>query len=146
LDFVEVTGTNFTAKLATRAIKVQEKDESSLFPHYTIASRQNPSSTGQSQSSEMYKEENENDSDDTPWTVNKTLSMADTVGLSTLSTTDMQTEMELMAQAITKFIPNTPENQAFLPQFSAAPFPCLRGLAALQTQQHPGASSPGQSL
>jgi hypothetical protein len=27
----------------------------------------------------------------------------------------MQTKMELMAQAITKFIPNTPENQALLP-------------------------------
>jgi hypothetical protein len=129
LDFAEVDGTHFTAKPAARATKVQEKETLSLFSRSTIASRKYSGNTGHSQSPEMSYDENEDDSDDTPRTVNKTLSTADTVGLSSLSTNDMQTKLDLMAQAITKFIPNTPENQAFLAQFSAA-FPRLRGLAA----------------
>jgi hypothetical protein len=66
-----------------------------------------------SQNSEMSDEDNENDSDDTPRTVNKTVSTADTVGLSSLSTSDLQTKMDLMAQA--NLVP---------------PFLPLRGLAA----------------
>jgi hypothetical protein len=145
LDFAEVTGATFGAKPAARATKVQETDAASLFSRSTIASRQNPNSTGRSQTSDMSEDENENDSDDTPRTVNKTLSTADTVGLSSLSTTDMQTKMDLMAQAITKFIPNTPENQAFLAQFSAA-FSSSPRVGSPSDSQHPGAPAPGQSL
>jgi hypothetical protein len=146
LDFAEVTGANSAgAKPAARATKVQETDAVSLFSRSTIASRQNPASTGRSQSSDMSEDDNENDSDDTPRTVNKTLSTADTVGLSSLSTTDIQTKMDLMAQAITKFIPNTPENQAFLAQFSAA-FSSSPRVGSPSDSQHPGASAPGQSL
>jgi hypothetical protein len=145
LDFGEVTGATFGAKPAARATKVQETDAASLFSRSTIASRQNPNSTGRSQTSDMSEDENENDSDDTPRTVNKTLSTADTVGLSSLSTTDMQTKMDLMAQAITKFIPNTPENQAFLAQFSAA-FSSSPRVGSPSDSQHPGAPAPGQSL
>jgi hypothetical protein len=111
LDFAEVTGANFGTKPAARTTKVQETDAASLFSRSTIASRQNPTGTDRSQHSKMSEDDNENDSDDTPRTVNKTLSTADTVGLSSLSTTDIQTKIDLMAQAITKFIPNTPETR-----------------------------------
>jgi hypothetical protein len=146
LDFAEVTGANIAgAKPAARATKVQETDAASLFSRSTIASRQIPTVTARSQSSEMSEDDIENDSDDTPRTVNKTLSTADTVGLSSLSTTDIQTKIDLMAQAITKFIPNTPENQAFLAQFSAA-FSSSPRVGSPFDAQHPGASAPGQSL
>jgi hypothetical protein len=98
LDFAKVDGTNFTAKPAAKAMKVQEKDVSSLFSCSTIASQQHPRDPGQSQGSDI--SDDEEDSDDTPRTVNKTVSMADTVGLSSLSTSDIQTKMDLMAQAI----------------------------------------------
>jgi hypothetical protein len=145
LDFAEVDGTHFTAKPAARATKVQEKETLSLFSRSTIASRKYSGNTGHSQSPEMSYDENEDDSDDTPRTVNKTLSTADTVGLSSLSTNDMQTKLDLMAQAITKFIPNTPENQAFLAQFSAA-FSSSPRVGSPSDSQNPGASAPGQSL
>jgi hypothetical protein len=93
----------------------------------------------------MSEDDNENDSDDTPRMVNKTLSTADTVGLSSLSTMDMQTKIDLMAQAITKFIPNMPENQAFLAQFSAT-FSSSPRVGSPSDSHHPGASVPGQSL
>jgi hypothetical protein len=93
----------------------------------------------------MSEDDNENDSDDTPRTVNKTMSTVDTVGLSSLSTTDIQTKMDLMAQAITKFIPNTPENQAFLAQFSAT-FSSSPRVGSSSDAQNPGAPAPGQSL
>jgi hypothetical protein len=97
---------------------------SSLFSRSTIASQQHPLDPGQSQGSDI--SENEEDSDDTPRTINKTASTADTIGLSSLSTSDIQTKMDLMAQAIRNFIPNMPENQAFLAQFSAAFSPSPR--------------------
>jgi hypothetical protein len=145
LDFAEVNGTHFASKPAARATKVQKADASSLFSRSTIASRQNPGETGRSQSSDMSEDDNENDSDDTPRTVNKTMSTADTVGLSSLSTTDIQTKMDLMAQAITKSIPNTPENQAFLAQFSAA-FSSSPRVGSSFDAQNPRAPAPGQSL
>jgi hypothetical protein len=98
-----------------------------------------------SQNSDMSEDDNENESDDTPRTVNKMVSTADTIGLSSLSTSDIQTKMDLMAQAITKFIPDTPENQAFLAQFSATFSPSSRVGSPLDTA-HPGANAPGQRL
>jgi hypothetical protein len=124
-------------------MKVQEKDVSSLFSRSTIALQQHPRDPGQSQGSDTSK--NEEDSDDTPRTINKTASTADTVGLSSLSTSDIQTKMDLMAQAIQNFIPNTPENQAFLAQFSAAFSPSPR-VGSPSDAPNPGANAPGQSL
>jgi hypothetical protein len=144
LDFAEINGLHLIAKPAARAIKVQEKD-ASLFSRSTIASRQNQMDQEQSQNSELSDEDNENNSDDTPRTVNKTVSTADTVGLSSLSTLDFQTKMDLMAQAITKLIPNTPENQAFLAQFSAA-FSQSSRVGSPLDSAHPGAKAPGQRL
>jgi hypothetical protein len=145
LEFAEVEGTHFSSKPAARATKVQEKDASSLFSRSTIASKKHSEDTAQSQNSDMSEDDHENDSDDTPRTVNKTLSTADTVGLSSLSTNDMQTKLELMAQAITKVIPNTPENQAFLAQFSAA-FSSSPRVGSPFDSQNPGAPAPGQRL
>jgi hypothetical protein len=145
LDFAEVDGAHLSTKPAARATKVQEKDASSLFSCSTIASRQNQTEQEHSQHSEMSDKDNENDSDDTPCTVNKTVSTADTVGLSSLSTSDLQTKIDLMAQAITKFIPDTPENQAFLAQFSAAFSPSSRA-GSPPDSLHPGANALGQRL
>jgi hypothetical protein len=145
LDFAEVDGAHLTTKPAARVTKVQEKDASSLFSRSTIASRQNQTEQEHSQNSEMSDEDNVYDSDDTPRTVNKTVSTADTVRLSSLSTSDLQTKMDLMAQAITKFIPDTPENQAFLAQFSAAFSPSSRA-GSPPDSTHPGANAPGQRL
>jgi hypothetical protein len=145
LDFAEVEGAHLIMKPAARATKVQEKDVSSLFSRSTIASRQNQMNQTPSQNSDMSEDDNENDSDDTPRTVNKTVTTADTIGLSSLSTSDMQTKMDLMAQAITKFIPDTPENQAFLAQFSAAFSPSSR-VGSPPDDSNPGAPAPGRSL
>jgi hypothetical protein len=145
LDCAEVNGSHVFAKPAARATKVQEKDASSLFSRSTIASRQNQTDQEQSQNSELSDDDNENNSDDTPRTVNKTVSTADTVGLSSLSTSDIQTKMDLMAQAITKFIPDTPENQAFLAQFSAA-FSQSSRVGSPPDIVHPKANAPGQRL
>jgi hypothetical protein len=145
LDFAEVEGAHLIMKPAARATKVQEKDASSLFSRSTIASRQNQMNKTPSQNSDMSEDDNENDSDDTPRTVNKTVTTADTIGLSSLSTSDMQTKMDLMAQAITKFIPDTPENQAFLAQFSAAFSPSSR-VGSPPDDSNPGAPAPGRSL
>jgi hypothetical protein len=145
LDFAVVNGSNEIAKPAARATKVQEKDASSLFPCSTIAFGQNQMDQEQSWNSEMSDVDNENGSDDTPHTVNKTVSTADMVGLSSLSTSDIQTKMDLMAQTITKFIPNMPENQAFLAQFSAAFSPSSR-VGIPPDTVHPGANAPGQRL
>jgi hypothetical protein len=145
LDFAGVDGSHQIAKPAARATKVQEKDASSLFSRYTIASRQDQMNQEPSQNSDMSEDDNENESDDTPRTVNKMVSTADTIGLSSLSTSDIQTKMDLMAQAITKFIPDTPENQAFLAQFSATFSPSSRVGSPLDTA-HPGANAPGQRL
>jgi hypothetical protein len=140
LDFAEVGGSHANPQPAARAIKVQEHDASSLFSRSTIASRQNTTGTGQNHGSDI--SDDENDSDDTPRTVNKSASTADTVGLSSLSTSDIQSKMDLMAQAISKFIPNTPENQAFLAQFSAAFSPSSRVGSPLD-DMNPGATAPG---
>jgi hypothetical protein len=145
LDFAEINGAHLIVKPSARATKVQEKDASSLFSRSTIASRQNQADQEQSQNSELSDEDNENNSDDTPRTVNKTVSTADTVGLSSLSTSDFQTKMDLMAQAITKFIPDTPENQAFLAQFSAA-FSQSSRVGSPSDSAYPGAKAPGQRL
>ena len=112
LDFAEAGGSHANPQPAARATKVQERDASSLFSRSTIASRPNTQATGKSQNSDISSDD-ENDSDDTPRTVNKTASTADTVRLSSLSTSDIQTKMDLMAQAISKFIPNTPDKPGF---------------------------------
>jgi hypothetical protein len=143
LDFAEVGGSHANPQPAARATKVQERDASSLFSRSTIASKPNTQATGHSQDSDI--SEDENDSDDTPRTVNKSASTADTVGLSSLSISDMQTKMDLMAQAISKFIPNMPENQAFLAQFSAAFSPSSR-VGSPSDVTKPGATAPGRSL
>jgi hypothetical protein len=143
LDFAEVGGSQANPQPAARAIKVQERDASSLFSRSTIASRQNTTGTEQNQGSDI--SDDENDSDDTPRTVNKSASTADTVGLSSLTTSDIQSKMDLMAQAISKFIPNTPENQAFLAQFSAAFSPSSRVGSPLD-DTNPGATAPGRRL
>jgi hypothetical protein len=142
LDFAEMMAINLHAeKDVAQATKVQEKDASSLFSHSTIATKTG-NDAGKSQSSEL---SNEDDSDDTPRTVNKSSSTADTVGLSSLSTSDFQAKMDLMAQAIERFIPNTPENQAFLAQFSAA-FSSSSRVGSPPDSSNPGASAPGQCL
>jgi hypothetical protein len=143
LDFAEVDGAPLALKPAAKATKVQEKEASSLFSRSTIASRRQLNGQGQSQGSEI--SDDEEDSDDTPRTVNKTVSTADTVGLSSLSTSDIQTKIDLMAQAIRNFIPNTPENQAFLAQFSAVFSPSPR-VGSPSDAPDPGANAPGQRL
>jgi hypothetical protein len=142
LDFAEMMELDLHAKKdVAQATKVQEKDVASLFSRSTIATK-SQNETNQSQNSDI---SNEDDSDDTPRTVNKTADTADTVGVSSLSTSDFQAKMDLMAQAIEKFIPNTPENQAFLAQFSAA-FSSSSRVGSPPDGSNPGASASGQRL
>jgi hypothetical protein len=142
LDFADLMALDLNAKKdVAQAIKVQEKDASSLFSCSTIATTTG-NNTNKSQSSDLL---NDDDSDDTPRTVNKSSSTADTVGVSSLSTSDLQAKLDLMAQAIERFIPNTPENQAFLAQFSAT-FSSSSRVGSPPDGSNPGAPAPGQRL
>jgi hypothetical protein len=112
-----------------KSMKVQEVDAGSIFSQSTIRSRTRDA-------------ESEEESDDTPKTINHNTPTAQTEAISSLSegpSTEIKNYLDQMTNALmqlTTMIANTPENQAALTS--------LRAL--LPTSQRAGSSSDSQGL
>lgn len=143
-DFAEASGIKNTESLPrAKATKVEEQDNLSLFSQSTFGQRHVTSTP-------IDVDAEEDGSNDTPKTVNKSASTADTVGMSSLSTSDLQSKIDQLSltfQAISHLIPKTPENQAVLAKFASAFSDNSSEVSNPNDKdQDPGTSGPGDTL
>jgi hypothetical protein len=131
IEVAAATGLALNKKNAarkTKPIKVQETDAGSIFSQSTIRTRN--------------QDESEEESDDTPKTINRSTPTAQTEAISSLSegpSNELKNHLDLMTNALmqlTTLIPNTPENQAALANIRAI----------LPSSQRAGSSSDSQGL
>jgi hypothetical protein len=131
IEVAAATGLALNKKNAarkTKPIKVQETDAGSIFSQSTIRTRN--------------QDESEEESDDTPKTINRSTPTAQTEAISSLSegpSNELKNHSDLMTNALmqlTTLIPNTPENQAALANIRAI----------LPSSQRAGSSSDSQGL
>jgi hypothetical protein len=130
IDVAAATGLSFNkkSKKKVKSTKVQEVDAGSIFSQSTIRS--------------INDGESEEDSDDTPKTINRSTPTAQTEAISSLSegpSNEIKNYLDQMTKALmqlTTMIPNTPENQAALANIRAI----------LPTSQRAGSSSDSQGL
>jgi hypothetical protein len=130
IDVAAATGLslNKKPKKKLKPTKVREVDAGSIFSQSTIQSRNDG--------------ESEEDSDDTPKTINRSTPTAQTEAISSLSegpSSDIKNYLDQMTMALmqlTTMIPNTPENQAALANIRAI----------LPMSQRAGSSSDSQDL
>jgi hypothetical protein len=114
--------------------KVQEVDAASLFSQSTMRSRR--------------ADQNSEESDDTPKTINRSTPTAQTEALSSLSegvSFDLKSKLEMMTTALlqlTTMIPNTPDNQAALANIRAI-LPQSQSAGSSNDATESGSSGPG---
>jgi hypothetical protein len=135
IKFAAASGLSAQGKTNTGpATKVQEIDASSLFSQSTMRSRR--------------ADQNSEDSDDTPKTINRSPPTAQTEAMSSLSegvSSDLKTKLEQMTVALlqlTTMIPNNPENQAALANIRAI-LPQSQSAGSSSDVTKPGSSGSG---
>jgi hypothetical protein len=140
IDVAAATGLSFNkkSKKQTKPAKVKEVDAGLIFSQSTIRSRNDDA-------------ESEEDSDDTPKTINRSTPTAQTEAISSLSdgpSNKFKNYLDQMTKAfmqLTTMIPNTPENQAALANIRAI-LPTSQRAGSLSDSQGPGSFGSGALL